>query len=473
MSWKLKPLTFHNGQFRASIGHVKVPNGTRRAKVFMLGKDERVARIKEQNLRSVYDAIVAQVKERGLKKTEAVWTQEALRLAQRETDTDLSFIEEAAITLGSFNALASDGTELVEPEKIQAAKSSGDPAYASPNLSLYAAIKLYSDHLEARVKGKDLSDANYKRQLFSMKQLKAAVQDAALSGVGHDELQKIKLHFQGRPKTKRGGSMAWQTITTTLSHIRSLFRWLSDTDRWQECKRWEKALLPKKTAEDADDELIKLGGQKFDIFTVDELTKLYAVATPRMRCMLLMGLNTSSESQAVSTLKNAHFKTFDSQGRICRVRHKKSSRGEPIYCEWELWDESWKAAQENFAPVDSVANPNSLAFLGKKGRPLVSPTKSGRVDSINLAFADLCEKAGVRRRGFSMIRKTASNMIEELSDAETADMMLGHSHKSILRKNYNNVNFEKLHAALRKMREKLQPMFDAVKDEQAEGEPAQ
>jgi hypothetical protein len=229
---KAKPLTFHNGQYRSSIGYERKGDGSRKPKVFMLGKDDRVARLKEQNYRTYWDSLVFAAKSRGFKKTTVVWTDAALKQAETETRVDLQFVHEAQMTLDGFNALSQAGTELYTTEVEE--KAYGVSVEATPlPLSLYAAIKMYTDHLEKRVAANDLSDSNYKRQLGSMKYLKQAVKkDLPLTEIDHDRLVAIRLYFQARPKTNRGQGMKWATIQTTLGHIRSLLSFLATSKRW-------------------------------------------------------------------------------------------------------------------------------------------------------------------------------------------------------------------------------------------------
>lgn len=455
--------------FKKSIGYWTAKDGTRKPKVFMLGHDRSDALEKA--------AILVGFHKHQKSIGKDTWTDQSLKQAamlihakhNNEVGRQLEAIrEQADIASKSFNT-NSDAFPLIGQPRTPTngasfTRSEGIATGDTSTLMLYAAMQLWLDHLESRVKGNDLSDSYWKRNITSMNDLKKAIDDTPIESLTIEDLQSIKFYFQARPTTNKGTPMAWATITTTLNHGRAFFRWLSDTDKWNELKRWERALQPKQTGDSADDET----NIEFSTYTLDELAKLYAVATDHTKLMLLTGLNCAFGSKEIATLKKVHFKTFDGQVRICRHRHKKAGKGKPVYGEWDLWNETWKLAKARMAVTsnDPTVNPNGRAYLGKNDLELVHPTPSGRVDSIALAFADLCVTAKVKNHGWYAIRRTGGQMIDRIAGEPIADLMLSHRPKSVTKKFYVNADFQKLHAALKVMRQQLQPMFDAKADSQ-------
>lgn len=234
-----KRLCFHNGQFRVSCGYVKDEDGQRRPKVFMLGKDERLANFAAEELKYAYKRLKSQQP-----KAEAVWDGDTLAWVQQKIESYEEFLTDHDDDEAEFQQLR---RPPISVESNPPAKAENDPGLPSvSHLMLYAATELYVDHLEQRVQHNDLSDSNFKRQRQSMKQLKSTISDMPMLLLKYEHLQRIKLHFQARPLSKKKTPMEWETIKTTLSHIRAFFRWPGINGKWIKFDGWEQALRARK-----------------------------------------------------------------------------------------------------------------------------------------------------------------------------------------------------------------------------------
>lgn len=78
------------------------------------------------------------------------------------------------------------------------------------------------------------------------------------------------------------------------------------------------------------------------------------------------------------------------------------------------------------------------------------------------AFEEACKKAEVINKGFYTIRRTAIDLIDKIAGKEIADLFSLHAPKGMTKKHYTNRRWRELFRALRKLRRKLQPTFDAA-----------
>lgn len=453
---ELRAIPKVNGIYRIQLGY-EMRDGIRKPKYFYLGKDSRIARRGQWAFSDAFRAMMDEARQQGRKKTDVVWTDAWIKAAETELKSELTLLAEATATVQSFNDLSADGETDAIPTPIDAVIN---------DARLYQLLEKYESHLDDRVTAKTMSDDHTKTQKTSFRRLKKAFKDCRVTSLNSEKLVSIRLFFEARPKTKNGTKMKFDTVSSICSHLRSFFKWASKNG-WTAYLDWREDLTPKRTIEDEDrDE-----ESRHDLFSVDELLKLYRAASQSMKTVLLVALNTASEAKAIATLERKHLKICPvkrrnkatgkvrtiEQPRIKRRRHKTA-----VYCEWNLWEETWAAIQARMEqnPKPNNANDAALCFLGRDGNALVHPTPKGRCDSIALAFVDLCETAGVKHRGFKYLRKTAISMVERISkDQIIADMMAGHSVKTINQKHYLNRNWSDLHRVLRKMRRRLEPLF--------------
>jgi integrase len=131
-------------------------------------------------------------------------------------------------------------------------------------------------------------------------------------------------------------------------------------------------------------------------------------------------------------------------------------------------------------PSDKATNPDGLAFMTAQGKELVrtvptkkNPKKSKRHDAVKDSFEELCKVAGVRCRGFYLLRHTGLNMMLRIGKQEMADLYSQHAPETVSEKFYENSNWKKLRRCLRKMRIKLEPMFSGKAEVKVAAKPAE
>jgi hypothetical protein len=337
-------------------------------------------------------------------------------------------------------------------------------------LSLHAAARRWVQSLRLRVQSNDVSEDHVLRiESVTIKRLIELVPDYSLESLGKPELDAIRLTWQSAPNKNTGKLKSRATIDTELGHLRTMFNWLEESELWPAPKRkWEKWLRPVYRGDDLDGDADEDEAKVVDTYTVPELVKLYSAASKTVRLWILCALNFGWGAKEIDTARKSHFK---SKGRrVARYRHKRTPGAKPVRGRWKAWDETWTLATARIANTtdDEIINPKRLAFLTKHGQPLVRmkrAERSGKVrryDAIAEAFATTCANAGVRCRGFYLLRHTGIGMIESIAGEAIADLYCQHRPKSMTRRHYLNADWRKLRIALGKLRRKLRPMFAAA-----------
>lgn len=338
-------------------------------------------------------------------------------------------------------------------------------------LTFHAAVKKWVQHLKRRHEQNDLSD-DYLQHISgtTARRMVELSDDYPLATFGKVELDTIRLAFQNRRK-KNGQPWSRTTIKKELDHVTTFCRWLDENELWPSPPRkWEKCLKPKFRDDTHDDDVDR--AKAHDTYSLDELKKLYGAAGYSCRMWLLCALNFGWGQTEIATARKKHFKTAQPEKRrVARYRHKRRPGANPVLGRWQAWPETWDAAMTRIGktPTDEAINPKGLAFLTAQDKPLVRHEGRGRRDAIKDAFEELCEAAHVRCRGFYLLRHTGINLIKRIAGKETADLYCQHAPTDITSGHYLNADWRRLFGALRKLRVKLQPLFDAA-DEQPQSD---
>jgi hypothetical protein len=139
-----------------------------------------------------------------------------------------------------------------------------------------------------------------------------------------------------------------------------------------------------------------------------------------------------------------------------------------VYGEWRLWPET-VAAIEHLRRL-RPASKRPEVFLTKQGNTLWEPTKNSNPNrQIPNAWQRWLKRVRKDYRdfpplGFKYLRKTAATFMRRLAGGEVASMFLAHGKATgdDLLEIYAQRPFAKVHKALRKLRRRLQPVFDKV-----------
>jgi hypothetical protein len=191
-------------------------------------------------------------------------------------------------------------------------------------------------------------------------------------------------------------------------------------------------------------------------FTIEELTTVYRYATDRERLLILLGLNIAAARAECATLRIDEVHLDAQSPCIKRVRRKTR-----VYGEFSLWPETvaalrWIARER--AGVEPVGN--KMVILTERGQTLAETRVANQwnrlMDRVRADHPD------VRFLPFKFLRKTAAQLVRNVSDGETAGTFLCHGtpvKSDALSDVYSRRSFRKVFDALAKVREQLEPMF--------------
>jgi len=330
------------------------------------------------------------------------------------------------------------------------------------DLTLHAAARRWLSNLQKRAARGDVSEVYVNRvEISTLPRFYEMIEDCDLARVAKPELDDIRLAFQCRKKSD-GSLRSRGTIKTELGHVRTMFNWLDESELWPSPPRkWEKYLRPVFRSDDHDTQDVK--AKKHDTYTLEELCKAYGVAGYSMRLWMLCVLNFGWGQTEIATSRKVHFRDAHSR-RVARYRHKRRPGAEPVPGRWQAWPETWDAADQRMAKTtnDLLINPKGLAFLTTQNKPLVRIQARRVYDVIKDSWKETCNRAGIRNRGFYLLRHTGINMVKRIAGGDIADLYCQHAPESMTDKHYANADWRKLRKALRRLRRNLQPMFDAV-----------
>jgi hypothetical protein len=446
--------------YKKCIGTYLHRDGKPRPKIFWLGKRRQVARRQATILQCLHGLL----KESG----HLHWTEESLAMASQLI----------AMTQDTWDTLAGEMHRFLVREDYLLA-GGGAAATAAPVLAaqrtvlvepplvtrrmLHESMDAWVSRLEQRRDAGDLSGDYAARAKSTVRNLKLAMVEQVVDEIGIGPLETCRLWFQAALAVPKGrpGHKAWDTVKTEMSHARAMFRWFAEQGWWSEPSRWEKALRPAMTAQADDD--AEDGDDEPVVYTIDELVKLFAKANANQRVFMLCGLNFAWGQKELATARKHHWRVQD-DGRVLvkRPRHKRTRNSKPVYAQWYVWPETWALAKPRMDKTsdDPKVNPKRLAFLTQDGLPLVRRDRS-KCDAVGQSFDRLCDAARVENKGFYALRRTALDMIDDIAGETSAQLMAAQKPRTILRKHYVRRKWNKLHKAMRAMRRRLQPMFEA------------
>ena len=365
--------------------------------------------------------------------------------------------------------------------------------------TLHQALDAFTDHirrtaLTPAVEGEVQVTSPYgNTQIRTASRLKERHQDMPLSALPLNAIQAMVDYWRARPVVK--GTNRPITVRTAQNHIKQIkefFRWLHKNSdyEWRKPKDFDDLIVSVKS--NLREKAAKVSPVAVDTYQLDELCVLYRYATPLERLFFLLGLNCGFGQAEIATVlvkevelfkRHTHetllgFVSTEGDSFIRKIRPKTE-----VYGEWLLWPETvdalqWAARRRQGQSMvtrggnkgkDIRMNPDSLLVLSEDGTSLVKQTASGNRASriANLWNADLTrrikkDKAEFRVLSFNKLRKTAGNMIRDLSDGEVAGVFLCRGEPvrtDTLIDIYTNRPFAKVFKAIRLARERLQPVF--------------
>ncbi|MBT3201487.1 MAG: hypothetical protein HN350_16420 [Phycisphaerales bacterium] len=297
-----------------------------------------------------------------------------------------------------------------------------------------------------------ISDSHKSTMTNKLDALKAVLMlDRPLASVGYDQLTALVNKLTSRPKSPNTGKkIAAQTAINLIAAARQFFNWLRDSGKWEDPRGFERIFRVNRRALLTNQER-RQAAHGVEVFTVEELTKLWQAANEQNRLFISLALNCGFAQMEISTLRTWEIELEAVPKRIARHRRKTE-----VYGSWVLWGVTADLLERRLGWTPK--NAEDYALLTRNGRPYVSYGNGNRTDVIGQAWAKLVKKAGVTKLGFRYLRKTGADMIRKIGGLEVSEAYLAHSEKTLARV-YSNRDFDKLADALGTMETKLAAVF--------------
>jgi integrase len=409
-----------SGQFIKYIGRAYGKDGQLKPKVHYLGSDENTA---------IAKAVAVQNEWRALLATGAVaWSERPTALAV-----------------------------VMSPRPVE---HNSTAALPSQNLTVLEAATEHLEEIRLRRDAKQVTHHYYEGQRQRvMRGIAYLGHDKPLAAIGESQLTAMVLKIAQRPMVKRPTSplhpMSIVYCRKVVGGMKSFLVWCYETERWNNRpRRFDKLFRFKPVLTEPEREAMLNGlCAEPPHFTIEELTKLYAVISDRQRLWFLLCLNCGFCTAELDSLRRYEVRGLATDAAYIERFRQKSS----VYGKWMLWPETANLLVRFMAP----SNPEELAILTERGRRLKEVRHVGHKDAFWQAWRQMAMRSGIKRGSPKLLRKTGAWMTKQIGGLEISEMYLAHQEPG-MNKAYAGRRWDKMHAALSEMRLQLQPMFDAA-----------
>lgn len=453
--------------------------------VFILTSDEHESRERAYKLFQLWRSLVA----KGCTEwtPEALEVAEAIRTGQHRLELEPSDYCGGGIGIDGFYPY--DRSEEIDRWRVETRANPVIPVVVLPSpvgvrppatgQNLYDAIDDYADHIRTTMKAKTERVEDSKTSEWgenfakSVLRLKDSVGDMPLPSFGLAQIESVVTYWKHRPYRKRSTKrISVETVFDQVSSLRRFIKWCHRSPHWQWRKpadldleddvfrlRRKDLMTPRELSEKAK------GPPTFDL---GELTTLWKYATQWERLFLVLGLNCAFAEAETSGLVAGEVYLDGSLPKIKRVRVKSG-----VYGEFALWPET-VAALRWATSRSGASGPHDHVIVSEKGKRM----RRSRIVSVWRSLYDRVRKdyPNFKFLPFKFLRKTAGQMVQDLSDGETSGVFQCRGKRvetDELSDRYTRRDFRKVFEANARVRQHLQPMFDAGPAEPFSGDKKQ
>jgi hypothetical protein len=161
------------------------------------------------------------------------------------------------------------------------------------------------------------------------------------------------------------------TVRTELGFLKDFFQWLSDKEKWLASADWRRWLRAESRNAHFDEDAEADVDKKVDVYAIEELAKVYAVAGKALRTWMCCALNFAWAQGEISSARSKHWKM--QHQRVARFRGKRNPNARPVPGRWVAWPETWALTTARMAEtlMDKEINPEQRAFLTRQNNRLV------------------------------------------------------------------------------------------------------
>lgn len=203
-----------------------------------------------------------------------------------------------------------------------------------------------------------------------------------------------------------------------VQYVRTMFKWAEDrliierVPRYGPAFKKMSAAAVRETQRNADERP----------FTGEEIDKILAAASPKIRLFFLLGLNGGMYSADIASLKWGDIRH---EAGVLLIDNRRIKKG--VRRRVPLWPEVARDIERM-----TRGGANDLVFTTSHGNPWHN--RAG-TDSIGLMFRRLADKLGIRREGvgFGSVRHTHISAVGDNSDEGAKSYVVGHLIQGIKR----------------------------------------
>jgi integrase len=308
---------------------------------------------------------------------------------------------------GRFCYFGRDKEAALREYYTQAAElhlAKGERQAVHVNLTVRDLCNLFLAHYKTRVANQEVKQRQYYDRQIQLRIFAEYIgPDRLANDVETLDVQNFRKHLIDDKH------LAPNTVNNYVAAAKAMYHWADDNDIRVE--------MPKLRA------IHKTTVSKIDrqVFALDQVGSLLRLANPRMRAMIMLGLNCGFGCTDCAELE---WKNLDLENR--RVNYPRGKTG--VGRNFDLWPETVEA-------IKAVGVQGDLVFYTVRGNPYVQQkAKWGKAHdaAISKEFAKLLKKAGIARThpgtGFYSLRRTGATMTAQNSkDMWAVRGYLGHS----------------------------------------------
>lgn len=326
-------------------------------------------------------------------------------------------------------------------------------------------------------------------RIANMERLKERHSDMPLASLNtFDSVQAMITFWRNRPMVKNSNPPKPIERKTAQHHISELKRFLKWLHRshysWRKVEDFDELVttVPQTTKEKQE----RLLPSQIKRYSIDDLKLLNEYATPMERLLLLLGLNCGfgPSEQGQMMLKNLFLnQTHPHAEMIQNIFGYESATTDSfflgarpkngVYGEFLLWSQTVEMLKWLRSRREGIgeASPDAVLLVSDRGKPFYRLTAGGnRAQRFSRIWCDLTKRiqadhAEFPKLSFGKLRKTAGDIVRQISDGETASVFLCHGRPvgaDELLEVYTNRPFGRLFDVLKQVEKKLQPIFDAA-----------
>jgi hypothetical protein len=351
--------------------------------------------------------------------------------------------------------------------------------------TLHAALAAYSKWIDSKYRTVDRRRTAWGgTQVRQVEFVRRHLPDGRLAELDARRVEELVEVLRLRPVGDGGVRVSVSWTRNCLKQFRHFLRWLNRAPEFAWALPVGLDLGRVRVPATAEERSAAGRSARVQIYSVDELGRLWEYATPFQRLLLLLGLNCGFGRAEVASLdvgevllrqphpnaREVGYPETAGASWAFRVRHKSG-----VYGEWKLWPETvaaveWWLRQRSSLTV--AAGVNTL-LVTRKGQRYDAPTKGNhanlQIPNAWLALTRRVRKdhSDFRRLSFNKLRKTAGNLVRQMADGEAAGVFLCHGTAvpaDRLLDVYTNRPFARVFEAIDRVGERLRPLWAAVAD---------